>query len=540
MGPKPGEPFTSYKIKDYVEYKLPFAQVSSANPNGKPRYGLADLCRAAYQGDLELLEMMLDKDGKGDPKNIFLGDIDMQFTEMNALMLAALNGQEEAVEMLLDAGADPHVKTIMPYGQWPEDGRTAQDIAKQWQFPEIAARLARAEQEVKKGVYVMYGECNNMKLHGYTEEVADWFNNGKDNPQDEIIDKDQKTAGRPTPQKAYNAGRKARPRPAKKEAPQVPRAPPSAPKTNVGLLFPGQGSQYVKMMTGVKDIPAVKEMLDKAKEILGWDVAELCLKGPESKLEDTKYCQPCMYIAGLAGLEKLRGDRPDAVAGPGAVAGLSLGEYTALTVAGVFTFEDGLKLVKLRGEAMADAAANSAQAMLSVAGLDEPKVKQLCKESAATESGGTCQIANVLFPKGFSCAGSKAAVEDLKTRAEKAGALQARILKTSGAFHTALMAPAQKKLEAALQEALPRMKPASCDVYINVTGRCMPAGTPPEEFAKQLSAQLTGAVLWDPSVKAMIAAGLGEFYEVGPMKQLKAMMKRIDPEMWNKTQNVEV
>merc|ERR1719265_2864281 len=125
---------------------------------------------------------------------------------------------------------------------------------------------------------------------------------------------------------------------------------------------------------------------------------------------------------------------------------------------------------------MAEAAQQSPQAMLSVAGLEFAKLEQLCKEAASNEKGGVCQIANVLFPKGFSCAGSKAAVEDLKTRAEKAGALQARMLKTSGAFHTSLMAPAQKKLEAALQETLPRMNPSTCDIYINTTGECVKAG----------------------------------------------------------------
>merc|ERR1712032_654937 len=124
----------------------------------------------------------------------------------------------------------------------------------------------------------------------------------------------------------------------------------------VGLLFPGQGSQYVKMMSTVKDIPAVQDMLKTADDILGYDVLELCLKGPESKLEETRYCQPAMFIAGLAGVEKLRGEREEAVTRPQVLAGLSLGEYTALCVAGVFTFEQGLKLVDTRGKAMQEAA----------------------------------------------------------------------------------------------------------------------------------------------------------------------------------------
>merc|ERR1719238_2169203 len=123
-------------------------------------------------------------------------------------------------------------------------------------------------------------------------------------------------------------------------------------------------------MDGVKDLPAVQDMLGKAKTILGYDVLDLCLKGPEEKLEETRYCQPAMYIAGLAGVEKLRNEREEAVARPQVLAGLSLGEYTALCVAGVFTFEEGLKLVKLRGEAMQECAGMSKQAMLSVAGMD--------------------------------------------------------------------------------------------------------------------------------------------------------------------------
>merc|ERR1712032_1321081 len=114
--------------------------------------------------------------------------------------------------------------------------------------------------------------------------------------------------------------------------------------------------QYVKMMSSVKDIPAVNEMLSKAKDLLGYDVLELCLKGPEAKLEETSYCQPAMFIAGLAGIEKLRGEREEAVTRPQVLAGLSLGEYTALCVAGVFTFEQGLELVAKRGKAMQEAA----------------------------------------------------------------------------------------------------------------------------------------------------------------------------------------
>merc|ERR1719215_924361 len=136
-------------------------------------------------------------------------------------------------------------------------------------------------------------------------------------------------------------------------------------------------------------------MCTKATAILGYDLLELCLGGPEEKLEETRYCQPAMFVAGLAGIESLRATREEAVSRFQACAGLSLGEYTALCAAGVFTFEDGLKLVKLRGEAMQEAAAIGDQLMLSVAGLDKPKLQALCdKALKAGGSGAVCQIAN--------------------------------------------------------------------------------------------------------------------------------------------------
>merc|ERR1719287_107171 len=139
------------------------------------------------------------------------------------------------------------------------------------------------------------------------------------------------------------------------------------------------------MLKTVKDLPKVKDMLDKSKDILGWDVLELCLNGPEEKLAETKYCQPAMFIGGLAGLEKLRAEKPDCADHPTFVAGLSLGEYTALCAAGVFSFEDGLKLVKLRGEAMQEAASVGSQKMLSVIGLERDQLDKLCEAAKKVE-----------------------------------------------------------------------------------------------------------------------------------------------------------
>jgi len=307
----------------------------------------------------------------------------------------------------------------------------------------------------------------------------------------------------------------------------------------VALLFPGQGSQYLKMLQDVKDIPAVADMLTKAKEILGWDLLELCLNGPEEKLEMTKYCQPVLYVGGLAGVELLRQDKPELVDQVRAVAGLSLGEYTALTFAGVFDFETGLRLVKLRGEAMQEAAEASAQLMVSVAGLDQPTLEKLCRECAGPEE--ICTVANFLFPKGFACAGSKAAMEKLIEKAQATeGCLQAKALKTGGAFHTKLMEPAQQKLLQALKEVEPMMKAPKCEVYMNVTGKKLAVGTPPSAVLPLLGEQLCSCVLWEPCMKLMIADGITEFYECGPMKQLTAMMKRIDTAAWKRTTTISV
>lgn len=306
----------------------------------------------------------------------------------------------------------------------------------------------------------------------------------------------------------------------------------------IGVWFPGQGSQYVGMLHGVRDHPKVMAYAAIAQRVLGYDLLNVCLLGPESRLDETSVCQPAMFFAGMAGVELLRERRVESVDRPAAAAGLSLGEYTALCFAGVFNFEQGLELVKVRGEAMAQAAAAMPSSMISVAGLDDVTLAKLCADQH--KNGQTCKIANHLFPKGFACAGTNAAIASLKIEADKAGALQAKVLKTSGGFHTDLMKPAQKRLEGELQRLLPQMKPPRCDVYMNVTGRKIVAGTHPAQILPLLSEQLVRPVLWAPVVCSMISDGLKEFYEVGPTRQLRAMMKRIDPSLWQTTFGVEV
>mmetsp|Transcript_50146 Transcript_50146/g.114004 ORF Transcript_50146/g.114004 Transcript_50146/m.114004 type:complete len:534 (+) Transcript_50146:56-1657(+) len=495
---------------------------------------LEDVARAAYEGDYDLLETLI---STGDEMNLFNGDLNAHVTSHTPLQMATVAGQTECVELLLQAGADPHIKESVAYGSDPEDGKTALDIAKSMDWFDCIELLEQAEKKYPYGYYVPAGKNANAKVYGSfawgKKPEKGWFFKRPGASRYSGIDP-----------KKYGGGELADPDDDDMDFGSVAlSAPaPSAKPLPIGLLFPGQGSQYVKMMSTCKDLAPVQDMLAKAKTILGFDLLKLCLEGPEDKLEETQNCQPAMFIAGLAGVEKLRTEREEAVTRCQVMAGLSLGEYTALCAAGVFSFEDGLKLVKLRGEAMNEAASMSKQAMLSVAGLDKPKLEELCKEAAKAEGGSAvCGIANELFPKGFSVAGTLAAITKLKELADKAGALQAKVLKTSGAFHTSLMKPAQEKVGKALDDMLPNMEPPRCTVYMNATAKPVRPGASPKDIIDLLKKQLVSPVLWEPSVKAMIREdGVSEFYEVGPMKQIKAMMKRIDSKIWGNTTNVEV
>eukprot|EP00930_Biecheleria_cincta_P047439 TRINITY_DN32892_c0_g1_i1.p1 TRINITY_DN32892_c0_g1~~TRINITY_DN32892_c0_g1_i1.p1 ORF type:complete len:442 (+),score=86.66 TRINITY_DN32892_c0_g1_i1:44-1327(+) len=320
----------------------------------------------------------------------------------------------------------------------------------------------------------------------------------------------------------------------------------AAQKLPVAILFPGQGSQYVKMLSEVKDLEPCRKLIDKANEILGYDILDLCLNGPEQKLEETKYCQPAMFLANCCALEKLRLEKPHVVENASATAGLSLGEYNALWYAGVMTFEDCLRVVRVRADAMQEESNRTPQAMISVAGLDFQVLDELCekaqRQQCTTADGrdAVCKVANHLFPKGYTCSGDKGSVEILKSLCEKAGALQARFLKTSGAFHTSLMEPAGLKLLKSLRARVTDMNFPRVDIYMNVRGTAQRAGTDPRELNYDLSFQVAAPVLWSKSIEEMRAAGITEFYECGPMKQLKAMMKRISQEAWEKTYSVPV
>lgn len=331
------------------------------------------------------------------------------------------------------------------------------------------------------------------------------------------------------------------------EAPSPPLAAGTAledaPQTpeDVALLFPGQGSQYVGMLKDAAALPAVQSMLRQAEDILGYDVLDLCLNGPEDKLQNTLYCQPAMYIAGLAAVEQLRTSNPAAAARPRCVAGLSLGEYTALTVAGVFTFADGLRLVHTRASAMQEAAELRSQAMISCAGIDEAKIETYCAQAVKESGEGeVCQVSNHLFPKGVSIGGTAAAVQRCFELCEGGGAMQVKMLKTGGGFHTPLMDPARAKLAQALADLQPRISSPTCAVYMNVTAQAIGPSTPANVIVELLAKQLTSPVQWTRSMRILAEDCPAKIYECGPQKQLRAMLKRISPQAFQRAEGVEV
>ena len=283
------------------------------------------------------------------------------------------------------------------------------------------------------------------------------------------------------------------------------------------LVFPGQGAQYVGMaMPLAAQFPAAKALLDQADAVLGFKLSQVIAEGPESELTRTDMSQPAILVASLMALEALKSTRD--VSGIKAVAGLSLGEYTALVATGSLTFADAVKLVRLRGEAMQAAAEAVASGMVVLIGPDEATAQKLCDAAA---QGEVLQVANLNATGQVVISGAKAACERAITLAKDFGIRRAMALPVAGAFHSALMAPAAERLKAAL--AATQMTDPKIPVYTNVHAGVV---TKAAEIPDLLVRQLTNPVRWAQSVINMQAAGISEFWELGPNKHLSGMIAR--------------
>jgi [acyl-carrier-protein] S-malonyltransferase len=287
----------------------------------------------------------------------------------------------------------------------------------------------------------------------------------------------------------------------------------------IAFLFPGQGSQYLGMGHELaQKIPAARALFDEARLILGYDLLEVCRTGPAEKLNATVISQPAIFVTSLAALESLRERDPDAVSQCRAVAGLSLGEYTALTFAGALSFQDGLQVVQRRGEAMQSAADATPGGMVSILGLDQVKVEEICR---AARGAGTLEIANLLCPGNTVISGSKAACEAGERLATEMGGRTIR-LTVAGAFHTELMKPGDQALARALS-GLPLRVP-SVPVWFNVDAQ---PHTHPEEIRSLLVRQVLQPVLWEQSLRNLLAFGCDRFFEIGPGRVLTGLLKRV-------------
>ena len=266
-------------------------------------------------------------------------------------------------------------------------------------------------------------------------------------------------------------------------------------------VFPGQGAQAVGMGKDLYDnVPEAKALFEQANEILGFRITDIMFAGTDEELKQTKVTQPAVFLHSVI-MAKALGVKPDAVAGH------SLGEFSALVVAGALSFEDGLRLVSKR-------------AMAAILGLDDAKVEEAC-----ASIDGVVVAANYNCPGQLVISGSVEAVDAACAKLKEAGAKRALRLPVGGAFHSPLMEPAKVELEKAINEA-PFQAPV-CPIYQNVDAKPQ---TDPATIKANLIAQLTAPVRWTYIVKNMLADGVTEFTELGPGNVLQGLIKKVNPE----------
>ncbi|KAK2982746.1 hypothetical protein RJ640_025162 [Escallonia rubra] len=297
-------------------------------------------------------------------------------------------------------------------------------------------------------------------------------------------------------------------------------------KPTSAFLFPGQGAQAVGMGVEAQQVPAAAELYKKANDILGFDLLDVCVNGPKEKLDSTVLSQPAIYVTSLAAVEVLRArdGGQQIIDSVDVTCGLSLGEYTALAFAGAFSFEDGLKLVKLRGQAMQEAADAAKSAMVSVIGLDSEKVQLLCDAAnEEVEEADKVQIANFLCPGNYAVSGGVKGVEALEAKAKSFKARMTVRLAVAGAFHTSFMNPAVSRLEDALVAT--KVLTPRIPVISNVDAQ---PHADPDTIKKILARQVTSPVQWETTVKTLLTKGLKKSYELGPGKVIAGIVKRMD------------
>ena len=286
------------------------------------------------------------------------------------------------------------------------------------------------------------------------------------------------------------------------------------------FVFPGQGAQFPGMGKDLYESNAeAKALFDKADEILGFSITKIMFEGTADELKQTKVTQPAVFLHSVITAICL-GDKFQ----PDMVGGHSLGEFSALVAAGALNFEDGLRLVSARAQAMQKACEARPSTMAAIIGLSDDMVEQICEQ--VSEEVGIVVPANYNNPGQLVISGAVEAINAACEKLKAAGAKRALPLPVGGAFHSPLMQPAKDELQAAIEAT--EFHTPKCPVYQNVDGQ---AHTEPAEIKQNLIAQLTSSVRWTQSVQNMIADGATDFTECGPGKALQGMIAKINREV---------
>lgn len=292
------------------------------------------------------------------------------------------------------------------------------------------------------------------------------------------------------------------------------------------------------MLSKVKDIPSVKRMLEKGSQMLGFDVLEKC-RNTDEDVEAADVVQPIMFIAALAGFEKLRKEDPQVAGRASAMAGFSTGEYAALCAAGVFTFEEGLRLVMRRAKAGRTSQKRGDGMMLQILGLERAKVEQHMAQPSIAGVVSETYISGCLAKLLWVVSSDEEGCHNLQTVVMKKGAKNSKII-SHVPDHSPHMKPAVGELTAALRELQPSMRPPDRDIYLNLTGTRLDKGTDPGVIIDILIQHFTSPILYDAMVTNMVKDGIKDFWEVGPGKQQTSVIKRIDDKFDSRCRNFNI
>lgn len=280
-------------------------------------------------------------------------------------------------------------------------------------------------------------------------------------------------------------------------------------------VFPGQGAQFIGMGKNLYDEnKSVKSLFEQADDILGFSIKDIMFNGTAEELKQTKVTQPAVFLHSVAAANSIDDFKPNAVAGH------SLGEFSALVAAKVISFEDGLKLVSARAKAMQSACEAQASTMAAILALEDEVVENVCSQTE-----GIVVAANYNCPGQLVISGEVSAVEKACEKLKEEGAKRALILPVGGAFHSPLMKPAENELKAAIENT--KFSKGICPIYQNVTTTAVVS---PEEIQENLIKQLTAPVKWTQSIQNMWQDGIKHFVEVGPGRTLQGLIKKIERE----------